>query len=90
VVCLATFFERYRINHCDFLKLDCEGSEFDIILESEPSIFKRITRIVMEYHDHLSEKFFHYDLLERLESLGYQARAYSPNGNLGMISAIRS
>jgi len=89
-MCRGTFFERYRISHCDFLKLDCEGSEFDIILESEPSIFKRVSRIVMEYHDHLSEKFSHYDLLERLESLGYQARAYSPNGNLGMISAIRS
>jgi FkbM family methyltransferase len=88
-MCLGTLFERYRISHCDFLKLDCEGSEFDIILDSKPSIFKRISRIVMEYHDHLSEKFSHNDLLERLERLGYHARAYSPNGKLGMISAIR-
>ena len=89
VISLSSLFDRYKISCCDFLKLDCEGSEFDIILESEPSLFERITRIVLEYHDHLSDKFSHHDLLRRLESLGFRATAYDPSGNHGMIAAVR-
>src|SRR5207245_291130 len=70
-VSLSTLFDRYNISRCDFLKLDCEGSEFDIILESEQSLFGRIACIVLEYHDHLSERFSHQDLLRRLETLGF-------------------
>jgi FkbM family methyltransferase len=88
-VSLSTLFDRYNISRCDFLKLDCEGSEFDIILGSEKSLFERITRIVLEYHDHLSEKFSHQDLLQRLEALGFRATAYDRNGSQGMIAAVR-
>lgn len=88
-ISLGTLFERHKISHCDFLKLDCEGSEFEIILDSDPSLMRRMSSIVMEYHDHLSERFSHRDLLQRLELLGFQARAYNPHGTYGMIAAIR-
>jgi FkbM family methyltransferase len=89
VITLGTLFERYKISHCDFLKLDCEGCEFEIILDSEPSLMRRIARIVMEYHDHLSERFHHRDLLQRLEALGFSTTAYKANGTYGMIAAMR-
>ena len=89
VIELGTLFERYKIGQCDFLKLDCEGSEFEIILNSEPSLMGRITRIVMEYHDHLSEGFSHRDLLQKLDKLGFHTTAYNPNGACGMIAAVR-
>ena len=37
------------LNH-DFLKLDCEGSELDIIRSIEPNNFKNIKIIRMETH----------------------------------------
>jgi FkbM family methyltransferase len=89
VISLSTLFDRHNISRCDFLKLDCEGSEFDIILGSERSVFEGITRIVLEYHDHLSEKFSHHDLVQRLEALGFRAKAYDRNGSHGMIAAVR-
>lgn len=89
VVCLETLFARCGIVWCDFLKLDCEGSEFDILFESNPTIFKRIGCIAMEYHDHLSSRFSHQDLLQRLNTLGFAANAYNPNGTLGMIAGVR-
>lgn len=89
VISLGTLFDRYNISRCDFLKLDCEGSEFDIILGSEPALFKRISRIVLEYHEHLSDKYTHQDLLRRLQGLGFRATAYDPIGSHGMIAAAR-
>jgi hypothetical protein len=86
---MATFFERYQIERCDFLKLDCEGSEFEIILDSDPALMRRIDRIVMEYHDHRSPRFSHHDLLRALERLGFGVTSYNPNGTHGMIAAIR-
>jgi FkbM family methyltransferase len=90
VITLGTLFERYKIGRCDFLKLDCEGSEFEIILNSEASLMGRITRIVMEYHDHLSKRFSHRDLLQKLHEFGYRATRYNANGTCGIIAAVRS
>lgn len=89
VIALNTLFERYKIAECDFLKLDCEGSEFDILLNSDPSLMKRVQQIAMEYHDHLSEKFSHKDIVEKLEGLGYRTRVYNQHGTYGMIAAAR-
>jgi len=89
VVTLETLFDRLKITRCDFLKLDCEGAEFEIILDSEPSVMNRIRRIAMEYHDHLSERFSYRDLLKKLESIGFRARAYNQHETYGIIEAIR-
>jgi FkbM family methyltransferase len=90
VINLATLFDRYRVERCDFLKLDCEGCEFEIILDSDRALIDRIDRIVMEYHDHRSSRFSHRDLLQALERYGFAAVSYHCNGTYGMIAAIRS
>lgn len=36
---------------CDFLKIDCEGGEYEILLNAAPETLQRIHRVVMEYHD---------------------------------------
>lgn len=89
VVRLETFLHRSGIDHCDFLKLDCEGCEFEIILETDPSVFKRISKIVLEYHDHLSQRFSHRDLVQKLTALDFRTVVYNPNGTHGMIAGIR-
>jgi FkbM family methyltransferase len=89
VISLAALFERYGIDRCDYLKLDCEGAEFEIILEADASLLNRVRRIVMEYHDHLSNTYSHVDILEKLKILGFQASSYNPNGTYGMIAAYK-
>ncbi len=39
-----------RIPKCDLLKIDCEGSEYEIFYSSSPETLKKIRRIVGEYH----------------------------------------
>lgn len=39
------------IARCDLLKLDCEGSEYEILQGCSPAALRRVRRIVGEYHD---------------------------------------
>ena len=47
---LSDIFIDNGIKECDFLKLDCEGAEYEIV-ESLPSdLFTKINKTVIEYH----------------------------------------
>jgi FkbM family methyltransferase len=39
------------ISHIDLLKMDCEGSEYEILASISKSTFSKIDRIIVEYHD---------------------------------------
>jgi hypothetical protein len=34
----------------DFVKLDCEGAEYDIVMASSPRSWATVTKVVLEYH----------------------------------------
>ncbi|HEX5692964.1 MAG TPA: FkbM family methyltransferase [Roseiflexaceae bacterium] len=87
---LADVFDRLAIDHCDFLKIDCEGAEFDMLLNAPPELFKRVSHICMEYHDGVTP-FTHADLLRHFERMGLRARRFpSPVlPNEGFIYAYR-
>lgn len=48
---LAPIIDRLPESRCDFLKIDCEGCEFDLIMQSPRPILSRIQRISIETHD---------------------------------------
>jgi FkbM family methyltransferase len=50
-ITLADVFARHAIQRCDFLKLDCEGAEYEILLAAPAEILARVDRIALEYHD---------------------------------------
>jgi FkbM family methyltransferase len=47
---LNEIFQLNKIKKCDFLKIDCEGSEYKILFNTSKDIFSKIRRIAMEYH----------------------------------------
>jgi len=54
-VSLNTVFERYLmkagIDHCDLLKMDCEGAEFEVFSgDLDAKILRKINNIYIEYH----------------------------------------
>ncbi len=51
------------------VKLDCEGSEYDIVLGSDPRSWRSVRRVVIEYHD--VEPFEPLTLVETLNALGF-------------------
>jgi len=49
-VTLKQIFDGYKITRCDFLKMNCEGAEYDILYRTPPEYLQRIDRIALEYH----------------------------------------
>lgn len=49
-VTLENIFETYGLERCDFLKMDCEGAEYDIFYNCPDGILARIDQIAMEVH----------------------------------------
>ena len=84
---LNTVFRDLGIEHCDYMKLDCEGSEYAILLLADTTLLRRIDTIVLEFHDHLTNRCSHRDLLQKLRSSGFKASAYNHSATYGMIAA---
>ena len=40
------------IDRCDFLKIDCEGAEYEILLGTSETILGRVNKISIECHKH--------------------------------------
>lgn len=58
-----------------FLKMDCEGAEYDILFDSEPSLFDQVERIAVEIHGDLHPRYQGVELLQaRLASLGFTCK----------------
>lgn len=47
---LENIFKRKNIDKCDFLKMDCEGAEYEILFNTSEDILKRINKISLELH----------------------------------------
>src|SRR5262249_9141263 len=52
------------------LKLDCEGSEYDIVLDTPLQAWTRVQRIVLEHHPHPLNS--PHELVARLELIGFR------------------
>lgn len=87
-ISLDALFESNRLEQCDYLKMDCEGGEYDILLNSSPDTLRRIRRLCLEYHDGYTA-WSHRDLEARLTAAGFQTACY-PNPvhrHLGLLHA---
>ncbi len=70
---LPSAFERHGIRRCDFLKIDCEGAEYEILLGLPEETLGRIDRIALEYHDHVTSHV-HEELVRFLAAGGFSVR----------------
>jgi len=50
VISLKDVFEKNKIEKCDFLKMDCEGAEYEILMKTPQKYLDKIKSITMEYH----------------------------------------
>ena len=91
-ISLPKLFSRYNVTHCNLIKCDCEGSEYDIFSKLGHNFYKKVDNIVMEYHlfDHKSK--YKFKTLQKVFSdNGYYIKI-TPNpvhSNLGFLFAFK-
>lgn len=78
---LASLFAHTGAARVNLLKLDIEGAELDLLLESPPDLLQRCDQITVEFHD-----YWYPELAERTErakarlrSLGFHMIRFTPN-----------
>lgn len=49
-ISLAKLLEEHNVESVDFLKIDCEGGEYEIIESTPSEVFRRIRNVVFEIH----------------------------------------
>lgn len=94
-ISIEDIFKQNNIDKCDLLKLDCEGTEYDIIFNAQGGVMDKIEKIVMECH---TPDFFgitnplysQENMLQHLNSLGFKTRVKPENAMHGLIFAKRS
>lgn len=69
---------------CDLLKLDCEGAEFDALLQCEDDVLRRARRIILEFHRIAGSPEA---LLDRLTAAGMKADLLADEEAVGLIGA---
>jgi FkbM family methyltransferase len=74
----------YSIGTIDFLKLDCEGCEYDVLRNLADDVWPLINEIVLEYHNGLS------DLPELMKSHGLSVISEEGGEVMGILHAVKN
>jgi len=86
---LQEIFDKNQIDCCDFLKIDCEGCEFEVLFGTPAEYLKKIVTISMEFHDSLTE-YTHYDLAQYLTQHGFVIEILKIRGTFGIMVGRRT
>jgi FkbM family methyltransferase len=74
-ISLKSLIEDHNIGEIDLLKLDCEGAEYEILMQADGDCLAKIRRMILEYHD-LDHNRNHHHLTAFLKQSGYKVQRY--------------
>ncbi len=90
---LSDIFSAHSIDRCDFLKIDCEGGEYEILLSAGPALLSRVQRISLEYHNAVADdpRYTGEELERVLADSGFHVRRLPSrrHENYGLLHARR-
>lgn len=86
-ISLEKIFEENNIHHCDFLKLDCEGAEYEIIKNLPQKYFEKIDKMIIEYHMADSHPELLAELKTNLLNHNFQIETKSLFDDIGFLYA---
>lgn len=71
-VSLAGIFADNRIERVNYLKIDAEGAEYLIVLNTPPDVLRKVDKIFIEYHDYLDHGHHFKDIETYLRKNGFK------------------
>lgn len=89
-ITLAQIFRHHKINHCDFLKIDCEGAEYEILSTCSLKLLSKVDRIALEFHE-FTQGQNHQQLIVILKNAGFKIRGayHEIENNIGYLYGYR-
>ena len=84
-ISLQQIIDDHHIDSIDFLKLDCEGAEYEIIENLPKSRFSQIKKMIIEYHLADKKPFLLKNLLNTLESNSFKISKKPLFSNIGFL-----
>ena len=88
-ISLKKIFDDNKIDKSSFVKLDCEGAEYDIIKSAPIEYLMKIDKIVMECHFVNSKSQYVKKTVEKLDDSKFEVKLVYTNNDLGLIFASR-
>lgn len=83
----SDFVNENGVNHIDFVKMDCEGAEGEILESLTKEHFDMIQKFAVEFHDNRST-LNHVEILNLLKTSGFQTKLkWNGSSNYGYIFA---
>jgi len=89
-ISLQKIFDDNNIDNCNFLKLDCEGAEYEIISNLPSLYFEKIDKMIIEYHMADSHPELLENLKELLISKNYTIKIKKLFSDIGFLYAIKN
>lgn len=71
-ITLADIFDEHSLSEIDFLKMNCEGAEYEILESASDDVLSRIREIRLEYHEIDNKKQNGAALARLLEQRGFR------------------
>ena len=92
---LAEILQTNKIDRVNYLKIDVEGAEYLILLNTPSKVLSRVDKIFIEYHDYLDHGHKYNDLVKYLVDNGFEveigASAFHRHIlKMGLLKATRS
>lgn len=84
---LMDYCREKNITKIDFLKMDCEGSEYRIVENFSADFLSIINKIVMEYHFNTDKRLV--KMIEKLENNGFTVKVNDIDSEIGIIIAFK-
>jgi FkbM family methyltransferase len=86
---LATFFDEQGIGAVDFMKFNCEGAEFPILMSAPEAVLAAVRRMLVLYHLDRADGASLEALLEKLQRAGFRTELRNQRPTRGWIVAQR-
>jgi len=87
---LEGFLKSHDITCCHFLKINCEGAEFGIILSTSKQTLRKIKVCHISYHSDLAEGYSEIGLMKYLQDAGFYVRKVPTGEKRGWLIAIQA
>lgn len=84
-ITLEDIFNQNKIESCDFLKMNCEAAEYEIILNSSDNCLKKIRKISIQYHEGPIN-----DLIKKLQDFNFYVQTRPTSNTTGFLYATAS